>query len=108
MFLLPILETWSKPYNLKKIVSIAKKMMFSITLCCFLVLDNIFSLALFNFLETCQLITVCILLFGAITEFVDGRTCNAIRVEPILVGCGGNAYWKLNCSGKFDVLHQGK
>lgn len=49
-----------------------------------------------------------LLLLGAITEFADSRSCNAVRVEPIIVGCGGNAYWKLNCCGKSDVLHQGR
>ncbi|XP_057809572.1 uncharacterized protein LOC131023930 [Salvia miltiorrhiza] len=32
------------------------------------------------------------------------QTCNAVRIEPFLVGHGGNAYWKLNCFG--NVLHQ--
>ncbi|KAL1566581.1 hypothetical protein AAHA92_02176 [Salvia divinorum] len=32
------------------------------------------------------------------------RTCNAIRIEPLLVEHGGNAYWKLNCFG--NVLRQ--
>lgn len=42
----------------------------------------------------------------AITESVESRTCNAVRIEPFLVGHGGNAYWKLNCFG--SMLRQGK
>ncbi|XP_042041859.1 uncharacterized protein LOC121787243 [Salvia splendens] len=32
------------------------------------------------------------------------RTCNAMRIEPLLVEHSGNAYWKLNCFG--NVLRQ--
>ncbi|KAH6831371.1 hypothetical protein C2S53_014544 [Perilla frutescens var. hirtella] len=36
----------------------------------------------------------------------NSRICNTVRIEPLLVGNGGNAYWKLNCSGNSNVLHQ--
>ncbi|KAI3462522.1 hypothetical protein Pfo_019185 [Paulownia fortunei] len=36
----------------------------------------------------------------------NNRTSDAVRIEPIFVGVGGHAYWKLNCSGKSDVLCQ--
>ncbi|KAK4416513.1 Cell division cycle-associated 7-like protein [Sesamum alatum] len=34
------------------------------------------------------------------------QTSEAVRIQPVFVGHGGHAYWKLNCSGKTDVLHQ--
>ncbi|KAK6150948.1 hypothetical protein DH2020_015880 [Rehmannia glutinosa] len=36
----------------------------------------------------------------------SNQTSDAVRVERIYVGHGGHAYWKLNCCGKSDVLHQ--
>ncbi|XP_047968508.1 uncharacterized protein LOC125212392 [Salvia hispanica] len=36
------------------------------------------------------------------------RTCKAIRIEPLLVEHGGNAYWKLNCFGNVLRQHVGK
>ncbi|XP_051115160.1 uncharacterized protein LOC127240490 [Andrographis paniculata] len=31
---------------------------------------------------------------------------DAVRTEPIIVGIGGHVYWKLNCLGDSEVLHQ--
>lgn len=45
---------------------------------------------------------------SASTESVDCWTCNAVRIEPVLVPGGGNVYWKPNCSGNSNVLRQGK
>ncbi|KAL8549761.1 hypothetical protein ACS0TY_008559 [Phlomoides rotata] len=36
------------------------------------------------------------------------RSCDAVRIEPVFVGRGGNVYWKLRCSGNSDVLRQSK
>ncbi|KAI3451749.1 hypothetical protein Pfo_008414 [Paulownia fortunei] len=36
----------------------------------------------------------------------SNQTSDAVRTEPIFMEHGGHAYWKLNCSGKSDVLHQ--
>ncbi|KAH6803700.1 hypothetical protein C2S51_031947 [Perilla frutescens var. frutescens] len=34
------------------------------------------------------------------------QTAHATRVEPVFMGNSGHVYWKLNCSGESDVLHQ--
>ncbi|KAG8384066.1 hypothetical protein BUALT_Bualt04G0079400 [Buddleja alternifolia] len=34
------------------------------------------------------------------------QTCDAVRIEPLFIGGGGDVYWKLNCYGKSDVLRQ--
>ncbi|KAL0449989.1 UNVERIFIED_CONTAM: Cell division cycle-associated 7-like protein [Sesamum latifolium] len=34
------------------------------------------------------------------------QTSVAVRIQPAFVGHGGHVYWKLNSSGKTDVLHQ--
>ncbi|XP_051115235.1 uncharacterized protein LOC127240552 isoform X2 [Andrographis paniculata] len=34
------------------------------------------------------------------------KISDAVRTEPILVGSGGHVYWKLNCLGDSEVLHQ--
>ncbi|KAK6150966.1 hypothetical protein DH2020_015898 [Rehmannia glutinosa] len=39
-------------------------------------------------------------------SFSGNQTSDAVRVERIYIGHGGHAYWKLNCCGKSDVLHQ--
>ncbi|XP_073018598.1 uncharacterized protein [Primulina eburnea] len=36
----------------------------------------------------------------------NNKKSDAVRIEPIYKGHGGHAYWKLNCIGKSDVLHQ--
>ncbi|XP_073127846.1 uncharacterized protein [Henckelia pumila] len=38
--------------------------------------------------------------------FNNNKKSDAVRIEPIFKGRGGHAYWKLNCIGKSDVLHQ--
>lgn len=40
--------------------------------------------------------------------FVDNKTLDSVRIEPIFVGSGGDAYWKLKCDGKSGLLHQSK
>ncbi|XP_051115061.1 uncharacterized protein LOC127240423 isoform X2 [Andrographis paniculata] len=36
----------------------------------------------------------------------ETKNSDAVRTEPILVGSGGHVYWKLNCLGDSEVLHQ--
>ncbi|KAG8373717.1 hypothetical protein BUALT_Bualt11G0053800 [Buddleja alternifolia] len=36
----------------------------------------------------------------------NNQTSDAVRTERLFMGDGGHAYWKLNCLGKSDVLHQ--
>ncbi|KAL3637817.1 hypothetical protein CASFOL_018265 [Castilleja foliolosa] len=36
----------------------------------------------------------------------NNQHADTVRIEPIFMGVGGHVYWKLNCLGKSDVLHQ--
>ncbi|KAK6152892.1 hypothetical protein DH2020_012531 [Rehmannia glutinosa] len=44
--------------------------------------------------------------FAVILLSLGNQISDAVRIEPIFVGVGGHAYWKLKCFGKSDILRQ--